>query len=48
VEKVVLTWRGEGATLVDILAAVVAPQADKEVFEEYEEMALWFIATIGV
>jgi len=33
-EKVVLTWRGKGATLVDI------PEADEEVLEEDEEMAL--------
>ena len=39
---------GTGGYTGGILVAVVAPQADKEVLEEYEEMALWFIATIGV
>ena len=41
VKEVVLTWREEGAILVDALVAAVVP----EVLEEDEEMALWFIVT---
>jgi len=45
VEKVVLTWREEGAALINVLVAAVVPGADEEVLKEDEEMALWFIAT---
>ena len=43
VEETVLTWREEGATLVDALVAAMVPGVDK-VLEE-DEIALWFIAT---
>ena len=41
-EETVLTWREEGATLMDALVAAMVPGVDK-VLEE-DEIALWFIA----
>ena len=38
-EDAVLTWRGEGVTLMDVVVAAVVPRAGKEILED-EEMAL--------
>jgi len=38
-EEAILTWRGEGAILVDVLAVAVVPRAN-EVLEEDEEMTV--------
>ena len=35
-----LTWRGEEATLGDVLVDAVVPEADKVVLEEGDKMAL--------
>ena len=43
--EVVLTWREDGAILMDALEVAVALKADKEVLEEDEKMAMWFITT---
>ena len=34
-----LTWRDEGATMADVLVAMVVLGAEKEVLEKDEEMA---------
>ena len=39
-EEAVLTWRGEGVTLVDVLIAAMVQRADEEVLEEDEKMAM--------
>ena len=39
-EEVMLTWRDEGATLVDILVVTVVPGVNEKVLEEDEKMAL--------
>ena len=43
-KEAVLTWKKEGATLVDALKATIVPKTDEEVLEEIleedEEMTL--------